>query len=280
MIHALVLVGALLLAVGARYGGWWFYEQRVGWWQRWPVAVLTLALPPLLLLSSTWAVVWMGVGGMMAAGPWGAYSYGLAALALGGAVLLLAWLAVQGYRSEAAARQLPRRHIQDWTVHVAPDPTLWAAQVGCWDPCLVVSQGVLDRLGPNHLRAVLLHEQAHQTLGDPWLFLLLGWLRRWSWWLPKTEGLWQEVLVLREFRADAWTVRYGDNLDLAEALWIFAAQHQPQVQQQWAIGLASGSHAWQERLEAILAPGEHQTGIPLLGWLLPLLPLLLVPLHH
>lgn len=280
MIHALLLVVSLGVAVGGRYGGWWLYGKQKLWWQRWPVAMLSFALPPLLLLSSTLAVVWMGVGGRMGAGDWGLYSYGLAVLALAGAALLLGWLALQGYCSERMARRLPRQPVQDYAVRVAPDASLWAAQVGWWDPCIVLSQGVLDRLRPQHLQAVLLHEHAHYVLRDPLVFLLLGWLRRLSWFLPKTAELWQELLTLRELRADAWTVRHGDSLALAEALWIFAAQAYPEVQQHWGIGLASRPTDWQERLEAILHPTSPQWGIPIVWWLLTLLPLLLVPLHH
>lgn len=280
MIHALILLGSLGLALLGRWLGWLGYGRQQGWEYRWRWALLSFALPPLLLLSSALAVVMMGVGGMMASGIWGSGSYVLAVGIILGAGVLLVILALQGLASEGEARRFPCHTLGEQTVRIAPDERLWAAQVGWWDPCLVISQGVVARLTPGHVRAVLLHEQAHRLFRDPVTFLVLGWLQRLTGFLPKTAELWQALLLLREVRADRWTITQTDALDLAEALWLFAAEGHPELDRQWAIGM--GGEAWQERLEAILSPecAEIQPGIPMLWWLVALLPLLAVPLHH
>jgi Zn-dependent protease with chaperone function len=94
----------------------------------------------------------------------------------------------------------------------------FAAQVGVWKPQLVVCRGLLEQLDEEHLRAVLAHEEAHRHYGDTLWMFAVGWLRHLSGWLPNTEVLWQELLTLRELRADRWAAQRVDPLVLGEAL--------------------------------------------------------------
>jgi Zn-dependent protease with chaperone function len=99
-----------------------------------------------------------------------------------------------------------------------------AAQVGLWRSALLVSQGWLDQLTLAEQQAMLAHEQAHADYHDPFWFFWLGSIRRFSLWLPHTEGLWKELLLLREIRADQQAARTSDPLLLAELLVKLARQ--------------------------------------------------------
>ena len=94
--------------------------------------------------------------------------------------------------------------------------TPFAAQVGFWRSRVVVSKGWLNGLTETEQVATLYHEQAHTHYQDPFCFWLLGILRRLTFWLPHTEQLWQELLLLREIRADRWAAQANDPLLLAE----------------------------------------------------------------
>ena len=94
----------------------------------------------------------------------------------------------------------------------------YSAQIGFWRCQLVVRQGLLDTLDTPHLEAVLAHEQAHYHYRDTFWFFWLRWLRSLTSYLPHTELLWQELLLLRELRADRRAAQEIDPLLLAESL--------------------------------------------------------------
>jgi Zn-dependent protease with chaperone function len=87
---------------------------------------------------------------------------------------------------------------------VLDNPIPFSALIGFWQPELIVSQGLLNTLDQDHLEAVFKHEQGHYYYRDTFWFFWLGWVRSISAWLPNTEALWQELLLLREMRADRW----------------------------------------------------------------------------
>ena len=95
---------------------------------------------------------------------------------------------------------------------------VFSAQVGLWSSQLIVSRGLLAHLDSEHLAAVLAHEAGHQHYRDTFWFFWLGGLRRLTCWLPYSENLWQDLLLLREIRADRWAARSVDTLVLAESL--------------------------------------------------------------
>lgn len=86
-------------------------------------------------------------------------------------------------------------------------PALFAAQIGFWRPHLVLSQGLFDTLTLTQLEAVITHELAHVHYCDTFWFFWLGCVRRVTGWLPYTETIWQELLLLRELRADSWAAQ-------------------------------------------------------------------------
>ena len=56
----------------------------------------------------------------------------------------------------------------------------------------------------------------------PFIFFWLGWLKTISSWLPNTNMIWEELLLLREIRADKEAIKNIDPLVLAESLIIVA----------------------------------------------------------
>jgi Zn-dependent protease with chaperone function len=81
-----------------------------------------------------------------------------------------------------------------------------------------VSRGWLEHLTLAEQQAMVAHEQAHADYLDPLWFLGLGMIRRFSIWLPNTQALWEELLLLREIRADRRAASTSDPLLLAELL--------------------------------------------------------------
>jgi Zn-dependent protease with chaperone function len=141
----------------------------------------------------------------------------------------------------------------------------------------------LQTLKPEHLEAVLTHEQAHHYYRDTFWFFWLGWLRRITSWLPNTESLWQELLILRELRADRWAAGRVDALLLAESLLMVVSTPMMGAENFCAaFSRAAPYNRLQERIEALLEQPESPTQSNLWTWcwvLLALLPLIAVPFH-
>lgn len=220
MMHLHMLAVAVAVSVLAR-----LLYRRIdssrSWQMRWHLALTAFVVPPLLLLATTVAILLMGVGGTVYA--WdGLLSYGLSlafvllALALW---LQLSWLTHKTLRE---IRRSPKSLIEAGGVRsvgrVMDLSTVFSAQVGVWSSELVMSQALLTHLDEPHLEAVLAHEMGHAHYRDTFWFFWLGGLRRLTIWLPFTEVLWQELLLLREVRADRWAARRVDSLVLAESL--------------------------------------------------------------
>lgn len=150
----------------------------------------------------------------------------------------------------------------------------YSAQIGFWRPTLVVSTGLFTVLELCHLEAVLAHEQAHSHYQDTFWFFWLGWMRQMTNWLPATEVLWQELLLLRELRADQYAALKTDAFLLAEAL-LLVAQNTPILPEDGCIAFnqAASKSRLVQRIEALL--GEPVSMNPsawkLWGSLLPML---------
>lgn len=276
--------GLMLLIV---IGLGWVVRQRWAaqeghWSERWSTTLGTFLFPPLLLLTTALAMLCMGPRGQMVQWWDGWVSYVVAISFLGVAIAWVIQLAMAALRSHHQVHQYPAVCIQGRPGRLVADATPYVAQVGFWHPNLVMSQGLLDTLDAAHLEAALVHEQAHQHYRDTFWFFWLGWLRRLTAWLPQSDALWQELLMLRELRADQWAAQQIDHLLLAEALFsVVSAPHQhPEL----SASLSSSviGHRLTERIEALLdtteplpPPSPHRW-----LWLLSaLLPLLVIPFH-
>jgi len=280
----LLLMG--LLAVVMRL----LWPRPQGTWpQRWWSTLRGFSLPPLLLLTMALAVLSMGGHGHMLGLPVSHGGCGLALLLWGMALGHLLWATGQMLRSHLPRQDLPTLILApDHPVSILPVPIPYAAQTGIWQPQTLLSQGLLEELDAEELTAVLAHEAAHQHYQDPVWFFWLGWLRRWSSWLPRSEDLWQELLLLRELRADHWASQRVDPLLLASVLVKLAA-----VQQSLAIPGAialndTALNRLEERVEALLKAATtayDEETIPTSGaadpsWSMALMPLLTILLHQ
>jgi Zn-dependent protease with chaperone function len=253
------------------------------WLDRWRRSLGQFLFAPLLLLISALAVLCMGTQGQMVGLPAGWIGYLLALSFLGFAGAKLIGLGWQGWRSRQQVRTYLPFTASGSVGRILDTPTLFAAQVGFWQPELVVSQGLIDRLNPDQLEAVLTHEQAHVHYRDTFWFFWLGWLRRLTAWLPNTEALWQELLLLRELRADQWAAQQIDALLVAESLLLVVRSPLTDTED-FCPAFSVNFHLdrLEERIDALLAaPGlPHSQGWLSWTWLLLAgVPLLTVFLH-
>ncbi len=287
--HSLMLVMGIALACGVRWG-WRGGQGNLS--QRWSHTLTLFLFPPLFLVMTAIAVLCMGPSGQML-GHWeGGFSYDLAlgfvlwAIATGGS---LAW---QAYQSVQRIQACPQIEVQGQKVRLLDTSLPYSAQIGWWRSQLVVSRGLLTHLDAEHLTAVLTHEHAHAHYRDPFWFFALGWLRRVTAWLPGTETLWQDLLMLRELRADRYAAQFVDPLVLAESLLtvvsVAAGHSQPlaaevsQPETCAAFGWVGACDRLTERIDAILEtpPTVNPQPFSSLLWLVGiLLPFILVPLH-
>jgi Zn-dependent protease with chaperone function len=214
--HLIVLFTIFALAWGLRYS--WTEATQASWIDRWDRTVAIFLLPPLLLFTSAIAIIWMGPHGRMVwvGNDWVSYDLAIGFLGLAGLYLLK--LARSGWNMLQQVRNYPITELSDKKVRILDLPIAYTAQIGFWEPELVITQFSIDTLAKEHLEAVLAHEQAHYYYRDTWCFFWLGWIRQITNWLPQTEAMWQELLLLRELRADRWASTQTDPLSVAEAL--------------------------------------------------------------
>ena len=277
--HLLAMIVVIISAVVLRYRP--VLTDRK-WSQRWYRTLFLFCFPALLLLTTAVTVLYMGCHGRMLGVRVGSVGCSIA----GGLILLavgcLLKLAYQCNRFLNRLRRYPQQAIGDKTVRVLDLELPYSAQVGFWQSQSLISRGLLNVLDAEHIKAVLAHEQAHAEYRDTFWFFWLGWIRSFSFWLPNTDKLWLELLLLRELRADRKAIESVDFLLLAESL--LAVAKAPLEFQTWCVGL---NDAWigdrlEERINSLLDPIEsvekyrwHHW-----SWLGLLLPLLTIPLHY
>lgn len=279
--HLLMILTALGLT-------WWLRTHgssasQCSWDRRWQKVMSLFVLPPLLLTMTAISIVYMGAEEVPLLWQWqGRFSYLLATGFLGLAGILLLKQASQSWLLQRRIRNCPQYKLLGVSSRVLDNPVPYSALVGLWQPELIITQGLLRTLDNEHLESVFKHEQGHCYYADPFWFFWLGWVRSYTAWLPQTEALWQELLLLREMRADSWAAQQVDPLILAESLL--------QVASNFSVFADSCCTAFsctvvrdrlQERIDALLAPDldVHNSSLWSWNWLLPILPLLVVPFH-
>lgn len=252
------------------------------WARRWQRSLLFFLFPPLLLLATAIAVIFMGTQGQMVRFWDGWFSYFLAVTFLSVAAILCVKLAVDGHLFLKQIRTCPQKKIAGKNIRILDTPALFSAIIGFWKTEFAVSTGLLKTLDSAHLQAVIAHEQAHYYYRDTFWFFWLGWLRKITLWLPNTQALWEELLTLRELRADAKAAAGVDGLLLAEALLLVASYPHRNFDVDCVVGAVGSQNRLGERIEALLAEPELVLKVNkwFFGWLiLTLLPLLTVPFH-
>jgi len=277
--HFLMMLIGLTLAWNVRY----LWRGAAGSHaQRWQTALGLFLFSPLLLLMTAIAILWMGPSGRMV-GHWeGWFSYDLALGFLTWAIASGIKLAGEGYQTLHQIQQNPLIEINGHAARLLDTTSPYSARVGFWQSELVVSQGLLTQLDEAHIEAVLTHERAHAQYHDTFWFFWLGWLRRLTCWLPNTEALWQELLMLRELRADQYAAQQVDSLVLAESLLLVVSAPLLQPELCAEFSWAESRDRLTERIDSLLADSTPQPQSSTWGmsWLiLALLPLVSIPFH-
>lgn len=280
--HLLMILAALLCAYSLRFA---VGEGMMGSWnQRWQRSLLLFLLSPLLLIMTAFAVLCMGAEGEMLWLKAGRFSYVLAVIFLVWVTFSLLKLAYQAWRSSLEVRTYPQQEIEGQPARILNTSLPYSAQIGFWQPELIISEGLLNTLDTAHLRSVLAHEQAHYLYRDTFWFFWLGWLRSCTAWLPKTDLLWQDLLLLREIRADAIAASQTDPLILAESLLTVASAPIKAPEPFCAAFSCSiPRNRLAERIDALLSetPAPLTPNIWLWSWLLfVFLPLIAIPFHR
>ena len=283
--HLLMISLAFFLAISLR---WFVPNVGEKWQESWQRSLFFFLCPQLVLLMTAISVVWMGHQGQMFGLPtsWLGYLIAFAFLS-SGTVLLLKSL-YQARQTTQKIRRYSQTTIDGQVAKILEIDFPYIAQVGFWQSELIVSRGLLNLLGKSHLSAVLAHEQAHRDFHDTFWFFWLGWLRQLTTYLPQTEAWWQELLRLRELRADWQAAQKVDPLLLAESLvMVTEAVNQtefisPANNLTAAFGDAMPPNRLAERIESLLAESETVTKIRWWNWgwiALTLLPLGMIPWH-
>jgi Zn-dependent protease with chaperone function len=280
MMHLFTISAAVSLAWLLRLGN----LSSGNYDRRWQHALLQFLLSPILLMATAVAIVCMGPHGQMV-WRWEGWLCYLLALGFLGFTGIMGWqLTAEVRRSLRQVRTYPRQEVFGTSSRLLETPLVFSAQIGLWQPELIVSQGLLDTLDGEHLQAVLAHENAHLYYRDTFWFFGLGWLRRCSPWLPNTEALWQELLLLREIRADRQAAQYVDPLLLAESL-LFVARAPLQHSESFcaAFSCAAPRSRIEERIDALLVDSliPPKTNVWALAWLfVAFVPLFVIPFHY
>jgi Zn-dependent protease with chaperone function len=275
--HLFMIITALAIAYRLRSSG---NIPQGNWHLRWQKTLFLFLFPPLLIFMTVTAVVCMGTQGKMGGMYTNSFSYILALISLGFFNILVLKLVLGGWKAIKSARECPQMNLNGKQVRILQTKALFAGQIGFWQPELVVSEGLLETLSPIHLESVLAHEQGHYQYRDTFWFFWLGWMRECTAWLPNTEPLWQELLVLRELRADSYAASQVDPLVLAESL-LLVVSNNPITSDVCCAALGAGDRL-EQRIEALLTPPEPISERQLPSWrifLLAFLPLITVVFH-
>jgi Zn-dependent protease with chaperone function len=282
--HLLIIVVALILAWSIRL---YTPLSHIPWTTRWQQSLFCFVFSPLLLLMTGIAVVVMGCHGTMLGWQSGWYGYLFAIGFLIFTATSIVKLFFQGWQSIQTTNKYPQKTIEGKTVRLLDTSFPYSAQVGFWNSKLVISQGLLDTLDKDHFSAVVAHEEAHTQYRDTFWFFLLGWLGYISPWLPNTDELWQDLLLLREIRADRRASQQVDPLLIAESL-VIIAQKIHTISGNITTGImevAFHDHTIygriNERIDALLSESENliNTSWKLSYILLTLAPLILILFH-
>lgn len=277
--HLAMILTAIAVACWVRYQ---WRDSQSSWIVRWQRALFLFLFPPLLILMTAIALVCMGPQGKMGHWQVGWLGYVLSLSLLVFFAYVCFHLAWQGWQSVKSALQCPEIVLDGKKARLLSTEALFAGQIGFWQPELVISQGMVNTLSPDHLETVIAHEQGHYHYRDTFWFFWLGWVRVCTSWLPNTNALWQELLALRELRADAHAALQVDPLLLAESLLLVVSDTSVTANIVCAALGTSGSDRLEQRIAALLVPPEPTPQLNLDSWqkfIWAFLPLVTVIFH-
>ena len=278
--HLIMIVTALAIAYSIRLIP---IKTEGSWQQRWQRSLFLFLFPPLILTTTVIATLLMGAQGQMLGLQASWFSYWLSFGFI--SILIFYWckLAYQGWYSQQKVKTYPQRLLQNKPVRLVSLELPYIAQVGFWQPELVVSQGLLSILNRDQIKAVLAHEQAHLKYHDTFYFFWLGWLRTCTAWLNNTAALWEELLLLREIRADLAAAKTVDALILAESLLaVVETSLQPNSCVEVGFSLPLPDNRLTQRIDALINNAALPTSPNLIYWswlILAFAPLATIPFH-
>jgi len=254
------------------------------WSERWYQALFLFLFPSLLLVTTASTVLYMGCHGEMLGVEAGSVGCLISAALLIFACGSLLKLFYQGDRSWRQLAVYPQQRWGKVTAKILKTDLPYSAQIGFWHSELLISSGLIGALDEAHLEAVIAHEQAHVHYRDTFCFFWLGWIRSFSFWLPNTEVLWQELLLLRELRADRKAAESVDFLLLAESL-LTVAKTPLEATPAWCVNFNDQQigDRLNERINSLLETTEPVPTNKWCNWswlCLLFLPLLTIPLHY
>jgi Zn-dependent protease with chaperone function len=278
--HLVMILVVLAIALGIRTN---FTSSKTNWQERWQAALFRFLFPILLLLTTAIALVFMGSQGTMMGLRSGWLSYGIGLGFWVYSIGVFATLCWQGFQTVFQISTLPQQQLDRQNIRLWQSDRIFAAQIGFWHPQLVVSSGLIQQFDRLHLEAVLKHEQAHLIYRDTFWFFCLGCLKQIAWWLPQTATLWQELLLLREVRADRWAAKSINSLVLAESL-LWSVSSMSGFSPPISAALGQYGDRLEERIEALLAEpiSDDELELPKFRWAwltLAGLPLISILLH-
>lgn len=282
--HLIMILTALCLAIGIRLSNvFWSYKMS-----RWQRSLIAFIVPPLLLLMTAIAVISMGYHGEMLGFHASRFSYLLSILFLGFTLIRGLEITYRGWVSTQKVKDYPQRNINNNIAKIINTKVPYSAQIGFWNSELIISSGLLETLDNEHLEAVIAHEKAHSHYHDTFWFFWLGWLKRISVLLPKTNELWQDLLLLREIRADQKAALTVDPLIVAESLLIIAQEVKKIANNKSLSVVEAGFHDiemnnhLEERINALFGESDYFRfeGIDWHCLLFTLLPLISIPFHR
>jgi Zn-dependent protease with chaperone function len=214
--HLILILIGLIIAYLIRL----LIPHYTDWQGNWHYSLFLFVFSPLLLLMTILAVLFMGNEGEMLGNTVSYWGFFIAVVVLLIIVAFFGYLAYQGSQTKQHLKKYSHQTILDTEARIIPISFPYIAQVGFWQPELVVTEGLLSLFDQEHLEAVFAHEASHVYYRDTFSFFWLGGIYRLTFWLPYSEVLWQELLFLRELRADHYASKLVDPLLLAEALFM------------------------------------------------------------
>ena len=278
--HSLMILSACAIAWGLRSIP---VDTQGSWELRWQRSLFYFLFPPLILITTVFSIIFMGARGEMLGLEASKFCYWLCFAFIFNLGFHLWKLGDRAWLSRKKIASYPEELLQEKKVRFIDIELPYIAQIGFWQPQLVVSKGLLNILDDSQLEAVLAHEQAHLHYRDTFCFFWLGWLRSCTFWLHNTETLWEELLLLREIRADLEAAKTVDALTLAESLLTVAQTSlQPSFCFEAGFSLPLKNNRLVQRVDALIndATLPNSPNIVYWSWLLLLLtPWATIPFH-
>ena len=141
---------------------------------------------------------------------------GVSLLVLSSSIALVLAL-IRIWREQLLLRKLPRMPIGGG-VEIVPSATANAFCAGVIRPRVLITEGLLDRLDENELRAAVMHELEHARARGPLKVALAHVATRTLFWLPALGDLLDRYVLLSELSADRAAIRATSRSALAGAL--------------------------------------------------------------